>query len=298
DKLTAQLDATQCDLNAITLEGKIMRHIRNQALHEFIMFSVRSREQEWTENSFFAFNAIQHGCAVAANITAIKAFSNRTYTPGAAIANIVASSIGVVNPLSRPFIGQAISRYWHWRLTKLLPEDRPTPRRIQDLIKEWKEFEQLGTTDVHKIIHEIANNADIDSSELREVAELVRNTARQDNYLLRDDAELRKLRRVAAEQAITGPATNLASLARQVCTEVAYSGYRHEPVINNRINIAGRISQISGQTWQLIATPAAVVRRVQFERKLKETNQLPSQVLTKRLKQLADLEQEARELSF
>jgi len=98
-----------------------------------------------------------------------------------------------------------------------------------------------------------------------------------------------KLRRVAGQQAISGPVIGLASVARSVLLTVAYYGYHDKREIINRLSFAGRISQTFGQSYSLIATPTAQIKGYINRRRLKQRQQLPEQVLAARVIKLDGL---------
>ena len=179
--------------------------------------------------------------------------------------------------------------YWRDQLDKALPEERPTPRKMDELLGTWTYLDTLLAK---------KETATGKHTEVKEIATIVADSARGDDNLDTEDARIRRFRRVAAQQAITGPLTNMASLARQICNEVAYANYRDDPITANRINFYGRISQASGQGWQLLATPYALIRRSLYEHRLSEQGKLPDQVLRARLQHLDRLEARVQEMRF
>jgi hypothetical protein len=269
------------DQKVLGLEGRLMQHLRNELIYEFKIFSARSREQEWQENTFYMLATAQNLSLMSSTIAGIQGFSVRNLTGGIAINNIVASSIGVMAPELRTLAGMAVHRYWSGRLSKLLPAERQTPRTMQQLEADWNDLAEY-------IRNSPSQQADAQSV-LGMDAEL-RLSNRADAALEVEQQNIQHLRRVAQEQAISGPPIEMATLARQICQEVAYSSFRENRYENNRINIGGRISQTSGQTYSLIITPTSAIRAAMLHNKLRQRGELPSQQLEARLNRLDNLE--------
>lgn len=266
---------------SLILQGKLLKHIRNQLLYSFKEFSVRSREQEWSENTFYAIDASQALCQLSASLMAYKGFTTPTYTGAAAISNLVANSLVTVNPIVRTMVGRYVAKRQRRHLDKVFPQARP--RTTEQLRQDWHEY-----ADIMPVQAKVAPGDN--NSTIKEVSFLSMQSDFGDQALARESGEIARLHRVADQQAISGPIIGLASLARSTCSTVAYYGYRDDRIVSNRISFAGRISQASGQAYALIATPRAKIKSVIYSRKLKREGRLPSQIYQAGMKKWDDLE--------
>jgi hypothetical protein len=266
---------------SLMLQGKLLKHIRNQLLYSFKEFSVRSREQAWSENTFYAIDVSQALCQFSASLMTYKGFTTPTYAGAAAISNLVANSLVTVNPIVRTMVGRYIAMRQRRHLDKVFPQDRP--RTMEQLKQDWNEYADLMPAQPKAAL---ANN----NATIKEVGLLCMQSDFGDQSLARESREIARLHRVADQQAISGPIIGLASLARSTCSTVAYYGYRDDRVVNNRISFAGRISQASGQAYALIATPRAKIKSVIYSRKLKREGRLPSQIYEQHMKQWDSIE--------
>jgi hypothetical protein len=263
------------EIESVRLQGKLLQHIRNQLLYSFKDFSMRSREQAWSENTFYAIDATQALCQLSASFMTYKGFSSPACAGAAAITNVVANSMVTANPIVRTAVGRYVARRHRRHLDKVFPQEKP--HTLAELKANWDEFAHLfpdnpklafGTTD----------------ATIKEVAFLCMQSQTGEQSMARESAEINRLHRVADQQRIAGPLIGLLSLARSTSATVAYYDYRDDRVTSNRINFAGRISQATGQAYALIATPRAKIKSVLYQRKLAKEGRLPSQIYEQNMK--------------
>jgi hypothetical protein len=277
----ALLDGT---LNAkapplVALQGRLLRHVRNELCYEFSTWSADSRATEWRENSFYAIDSTRNFTSSAAAILGLKGFTNSSCRGGSAITSLVANSLATLNPTIRDGVSLCMRKYQTHYLSKRFQQAKP--RSLQQLMHDWEDLAQVVSGNIPD---------DYDKSSIETIALLTRSSQRFDDELAREEARIERLRRVAAQQTISGTLIGMLNLGRSITSTVAYYGYRSEPVVSNRISFAGRISQTAGQSYSLIATPAAVVARAIYQRRLSKKGTLPAQILQARLRRLDDLE--------
>ena len=277
------------ELQSVRLQGKLLQHIRNQLLYSFKDFSMRSREQAWSENTFYAIDATQALCQLSASLMTYKGFSTPACVGAAAITNVVANSMVTANPIIRTAVGRYVARRHRRHLDKVFPQEKP--HTLAELRTDWEEFAHLfpenpklafGTTD----------------ATIKEVAFLCMQSQTGEQSMARENAEINRLHRVADQQAISGPLIGLFSLARSTSATVAYYDYRDDRVTANRINFAGRISQATGQAYALIATPRAKIKSVLYQRKLSKEGRLPSQIYEHNMKRWDAIEKGVKAATF
>jgi hypothetical protein len=281
DALLAQRNAIMAtypdvpDKKSLMLQGKLLKHIRNQFLLSFKRASALSREQEWSENTFYAIDIGQALCQLSGSIASFKGFSNPTCTGAAAILNVVGTSLVTVNPIVRTTVGKYIGKRQRRHLNKVLPQERL--RTMDELRHDWNDYADIMPAEPKVAF----KNEDIT---IKELGFLCMQSQEGDEFATRENKEIARLRRVADQQEIAGPLIGLAGLARATCSTVAYYGYKDDRIASNRISFAGRISQSCGQAYGLIATPRAKIKSVIYSRRLKREGRLPSQIYAQQMK--------------
>lgn len=271
------------DRRYLALQGKLLRHIRNQILYGFKQWSVSSRETEWSENIFYAIDAAQASTQLTSSILSNNAFRNSRLTGPAAITVLTANSMVAVNPILRTLIGKAVARRQARHLDRLFPQEKP--RTMEELVRDWQELDEVMSGDA---------SASKDSAVLKQVSFLSSQSQTMDNELDLETRKIARLRRVADQQAVAGPIIGMLSVARSTCAVISYYNFRGDKLAANAINFAGRISQTVGQSYSLYATPRAKVRSILYTRQLKKQGKLPEQLYKKRLQLLDDLEEQVK----
>jgi len=278
-KLVLQSITPSPDREIIELEGFLLKQIRDQLLFEFKKWSIHSRETAWSENTFYAINTAQNFITCGSGIIAYHDLTNQRRSGTAAVCYVVADSLATINPPFRTIVGVCMRKYQRRNLNKIFPEERPAPTK--ELLEKWNEFDKLLAE---------KKSSSTNPQLLKEEAILSERSQRLDFHLTTETARIEKLRRVAAQQAISGPLIGMASLARSILYTVAYYGYGKEPATANSLAFAGRISQASGQAYSLIDTPAVAIAHALYKRKLSKRGELPAQILQQRLDRLDALE--------
>jgi hypothetical protein len=266
------------NVRIIALEGRLLRHIRNQILYQFKTWSVRSRQVEWSENTFYALDAAQNFTSAASSIAALQAFSDRHARAPSALMFLTASSIVTFNPIVRNLAGRFIKHHQFGHLSKVFPQ--PRPRTKEQLLADWQDLQDFEGGTV---------SGAIEDRDTQAMIFLVSHSESMDQALEQSESRLRKTQRVADQQAISGPLIGLLSLTRGICSTISvYGGYNS--LIRNRIDLSGRISQATGQTYSLIATPVAKIENERLRRRLIRQGRLPDVVLQARLRKLDEME--------
>ncbi len=278
EKLVAQ---EQHDKNYAVrvLQGKVLKHIRNQVIYEFTQWSVTSRAKFWRETTFYAIDAMQSFTSMNAAIMSKRALQNSDLSGRAAITSLVAHSLVTLNPLIRTTTGRVVSKYQDWRLSKVFGIDRP--RTMPQLRNDWTQLEAT-----------LSRNGGAQSVPIKELIFLVEKSENFDEPLAEEDRRLEHLQRVADQQAISGPLIGLTKIAESTSNIAAHYGCSTNPGASNKVKLAGKISDLSGQSYSLLATPTAKILQFRYHRRLAREGKLPSQIMQGRLHNLDNLEKQ------
>lgn len=248
---------------ALELENRLVRRIREQLIYEFATWSCHSRDRAWRENTFFAVDAAQNFTRMTAGILALKAFNKPRLARPSALCALVANSVATINPISRNIVGLAIRKHQERVLRRALQFDRP---------------------------HELAQDVEFDPSSpwLQKVVALTRRTQNIDAALDRENRQIEKYRQVAQQQSISGPLIGLTGVTSSILATEAVFGYSDNPRTATRLGFSGRIVQGVGQGYSLLNTPITLLVGMRRNRRLAMQGELPRQILEKRLQALGD----------
>jgi hypothetical protein len=279
DHLIATSNLSEEERKVRSIEGHVMERIRDQLVQEFTKWSVYSREFMWHENTFFTIDSLQNFTQVAAGIMSVRGFHQPAFKGASGLSALAANSVATMNPLLSAGAAYMMRLHQRSRLKKELPFKYWDPTK--EAPQEFTEAQRLVAAAPNK-------------TSLSEVTFLVNNSTKFDNNLEKERREINKLRRVADQQVIAGPIIGLMSVAQSLSATIAYYGYRDSPISSNRISLGGRISKTAGQSYSMMATVWARVRKTIYDRRLAKEGRLPLQVLQRRLDKLDSLEDQVR----
>jgi len=277
EQLVNSLDSDR-ERKLFELHDRLFRQIFQQLLSQFMKWSVNSREVAWREDTFYALNTAQNFILMSSSILSLNAFVNPQARSSAIVTGLVGNSISTINPPFRTIVGVCMRKYQRhylrntfapYRLVSI-PEWQPEWQNLKDRIPEER-------------------SASIQEA-IAELSFLANDSKKLDDMLDAETNRIQKLRRVAAQQAISGPLIGLASLSRSILSAVAHYDYPQQPKVRNQLNFAGAIPQVVGQGYSLINTPTAAIMNLRYKKKLAKRGELPEQILKQRLKNLDTLE--------
>ncbi len=256
-------------------ETVLLRRIRDQLVFEFRRWSINSRELAWRENTFFAIDAAQNFTNMGSSLISLQAFQYPNRAGSSALVSLAASSTATINPILRNLVGVCVRTYQRNKLSKELPIKRPAmPEGLS--LKELRELQE--------------SSDETDAKRLEQVVFLSENSERLDSTIDREAKSIERSRQVAQQQSISGPVIGLTSVTRSLLSIVAFYEYQDEKLIANKLSLAGRISQASGQAYALVDTPYTYVRGVLRKRRAERSGESLSQILAKRKHFLDTLE--------
>ena len=172
-----------------------------------------------------------------------------------------------------------MQRYQKRTLARVLPT---TPFLSDEEAKQ--RFERLA---------QLLSDSETNSQHGQLAAELIRLREERlglDTLIFHEDRNIERLRRVAGQQALTAPMISSLGAGSGILNTIAYHAYRQRPLIQNRLGFAGDATVIPAEGIALIATPAAAIKTYLYERNLKNKNEHPDQLLSRRLEDLERLE--------
>ena len=276
-RLVASAQSSAGSRRLYELEERLLRRIREQLLYEFTTWSCLSREQAWSENTFYAIDAMQNFTRIGSGVIGLRAFKRPNLGGSAAICGLVSNSAATLSPLIRNVVGIAVRKYQRKKLSKDFPVERPTVTDASELAQLQKDIPEEKQS---KVLADVITFSD--------------SASRLDTILERETKQVQRLRQIAQQQTISGPLIGLTGLTGAVLGTTAFYGYRTDRETTNSLLFAGRVAAITGQGYALLNTPYTMISGLRQQRSLKKRGELPSQLLEQRLEHLDQLEQRVR----
>ncbi len=265
---------------AYELEDIVLRRIRQQLLFEFSTWSCQSRGRAWRENTFYGVDALQNFTRMSSTIIGLRGFADPKLGGAGAITVLIANSVATLNPILCGLMGFSISRYQNFKLSHEFSTARPVS--------------PLDASSAEPMLNALQNDSDKESKLLEKLAFLSDKSQRFDVVLDRETKDIERLRRVAQQQTIAGPIIGMTSLPAALMGTIAFYDFRKDRVTTNKLLFSGRISALSGQAFALIQTPYTLFSGVARNRRLHRLGQAPEQLLSERLKNLDQLEEQIK----
>ncbi len=266
EQLSAQLPSAQ-RRRVVELETQLIRRIRQQLLYEFARWSCHSRDQAWRENTFYTLDSLQSFARMTAGIIARRTFNHPELARRSIIWALVANSVATANPIVRNLVGIAVRKHQHSKLVEEIPCQRP-----------------MFSSELEDLEQKLA--AETDEDWLKKVAALNYRTEKLDTELDRETREIERYRQIAQQQSVSGPMIGLTGVASSTMGTIAIYKYRGDFDTANKLGLAGRTTQGTGQAYALLNTPYTIVSGIIKNRRMAKRGELPSQILEERLKRL------------
>ena len=277
--LMLQIDQRSPGRELVELKEELLRYERDRLAFEFKRWNAHSRGLVWNKNTFYLINSAVNFSRFSAATLALKSFTAPGASGGIGPVLTVAASLAGLGPAASSAVGNCIKKHQQNKLDKELPSAPPLPP-AQIKVK----FERLNT-----LLE--SDEANTDKQRLaKELIHLREEKLALDMLIFAEERNIERFRLVAGQQALVAPPISSMGLASAILSTVGYHGFRNQPIINNKLSYAGDACAIPAESIALIATPAAAMRTYLYEKNLRKKNEHPEQLLSKRLKDLQELE--------
>ena len=263
----------------LELKGQLFKYERDRLVFEFKRWSVHSRGYAWYKNAFYIINIVVNLDRFAVTPLAYKSFTAKKCSGAIGPMLIPASFLAGLGPAMSSAVGAFIERYQSRRLEDKLPG----ALALSDEEARHK-FERLAELLENSRLEEQKNQLAADLVHLRE------EKIGLDTLIFHEERKIQRIRRVAGQQSKLMPAVATAGIASGILSTLGYHAYRQQPLINSRLALYGDATIIPAESLALIATPAASIAALIYERNLKRNNEQPEQLLARRLADLKALE--------
>jgi len=266
-----------------TVEGKLLRHFRDWCLYEFAEAYADVRSYQPGINVFYALDTASGALSSVSYLLSLRAFKHPAAAGPAGIVGIVGDAVGIVQAPASSLAKRHFHKFWRKRLSMQFHEQI---YNAEDSCKA--EMAELGRL--------VASVDDDMLASVGAVKERVKAygvwAERSDQYISKQQVELRRLDKVALQSEIAGPLISGTVLAQDVLATAAAYGARNKPRREIALQFAGPIASGTGASASLLLTGYWYVGDQLNERRLKRLDELPSSLLQQRLKTLNDLEKQ------
>ncbi|MDX1985830.1 MAG: hypothetical protein SFV17_04000 [Candidatus Obscuribacter sp.] len=277
--LMRQIDRNCASWELLKLKEELLHYERERLLFEFKRWNAHSRGVAWNKNTFYIVNSAVNFSRFSAITLGLKSFTAPRASGAIGPVLSTAASLAGLGPAASSVAGNWVQRRQERSLEKLLPSKAP----LTDAEAKQK-FDRLT---------ELLESDESKAQNLRVAKELIHLRQEKlalDTLIFSEEKNIERFRLVAGQQALIAPPVSSMGLASAILSTVGYHGFRNQPIINNRLSFTGDAIVIPAESIALIATPAAAIRTYMYEKNLSKKNEHPDQLLSKRLKDLEELE--------
>jgi hypothetical protein len=278
-RLMSEAKCTGAQRELLELKEQLLEYERDRLTFEFERWSSHSRGYAWYKNTFYAINATVNLARFSAIVLGFDAFTHPRCSGGIGPVAISAAVLAGIGPVSSTIAGNLMNRYQMRCLTRELPAHT----ELSDEQAKRK-FDRLA-----QLLELTATNQE--SGQL--AADLVRLREEKvglDTLIFGEERNIQRFRRVAGQLNYVVPELAVLGVSSGVLSTVGYYGYRHEPLVANRLNLTGDIAIVPAEAVALVATPAVAAMSYAYEQKLKKKGEHPDQLAAKRQQDLKTLE--------
>ncbi len=276
--LMEQSDITGPHRELLELKEELLNYQRDRLVFQFKRWNVHAKGYTWYRNTFYVINASVNFGRFSSTMLGFKSFSDRRYSGGNGPVQITSAFLAGLGPITSKAVGSYIERQQERNLNEKLP----LSNCLSDQEAKSK-FERLAN---------LLANSETHSRHAKIVAELIHLREEKlglDTLIFHEQRTIDRIRKVAGQQAITAPLISALGATSGILSTIGYHAYRQQPIISNRLGVAGSACVIPAQVIALTATPAAAIKTHLYERDLKRKGEHPEQLLAKRLKDLETL---------
>lgn len=274
----AQITGSRREL--LELKEELLNYERDRLVFEFKRWNVHSRGYNWYQNTFYVINATVNFGRFTSTMLGFKSFSDRRYSGGTGPIQITSSVLAGLGPITSTAVGNCIKH----QQERSLNEKLPLANCLSDQEAKQK-FERLAS---------LLANSETNNRHGKIAAELIHLREEKlglDTLIFHEERTIDRIRKVAGQQAITAPLISSLGAGSAIMGTIGYHAYRQQPLISNRLGLAGGACVIPAEAIALVATPAAAIKTHLYERDLKSKGEHPEQLLAKRLNDLATLKE-------
>ena len=262
----------------LELKEQLLQYERDRLVFEFKRWSVHSRGYFWYKNAFYIINATVNMGRFSAVQLGFKSFTEPSCSGAIGPILIASACLAGVGPIASSTVGNFMQRCQKRSLSKKLPM---SPSLSDQEAKQ--KFERLA---------QLLASSETTRQQGQLASELIRLREEKvglDRLIYHEERNIGRIRRVAGQQSITAPMISSLGAGSAVLGTIGY-GYRQQPLISNRLGLAGDATVIPAEAVALVATPGAAISAYLYERDLKSKGEHPEQLLSTRLKDLKALE--------
>jgi len=264
----------------LDLKEQLLKYERDRLAFEFKRWNVHSRGYAWYKNAFYVINTTVNLGRFSAIQLGFKSFTESSCT--AAIGPILIASACLAG--RGPFASSTVGKCMEHHQTRALAKELPVPPFLSDQEAKLK-LQRLT---------QLLTSSETNTQTAKMASDLLRLREEKvglDTLIFHEERNIQRIRRVAGQQAITAPMISSLGVGSGILNTVSYYGYRGQPLTTTRLGLASDAVIIPAEAVALVATPAATILAYVYERNLKKNGEHPDQLLSKRLKDLKNLEQ-------
>ncbi len=288
DALRAERDAlvakfSDSDLSGVyKTEGRVLKCFRDWCLSEFADVYTDVKALQSSYNVYYALDLTADAMYLASYLYSLKSFTNDRFNQASITTGIVGDAFGIVSAPASSRGYYVLAKYWRSRLKK----------KFQESLEDSESDAKTAMDDLNR---ELASK---DVSILEATPSVQNRTtayalwsARYDKYIDESLENLRHNNKVALQGEVTGPLISATYLNQDILGGVSISRrFENRDRAQNNMTLAGAIGATAGSGASLGLTAYWLYDDIKHRTRLRKKNQLPEQLLAKRMKTLDELD--------
>jgi len=288
DSLCAQRDALvakfpESDLGGVyRVEGRVLKSFRDWCLSEFadVYSDIKSLQSSY--NVYYALDLAADGLYLASYLLGLQSFKSDRFTRPSVVTGLVGDGFGIASAPASSRSYYLFAKYWRKRLQK----------KFQEALKDAESDAKSAMSELNR---EIASR---DITVLENTPNVQNRTtayalwsARYDKSIDDSLEDIRHNNKVALQGELTGPLISGTYLTQDVLGMASISNrLKGRDRAQNNLNMAGAIAATAGTGFSLGLTTYWLFDDIRHRTRMRKKEELPEQILAKRLKTLDELD--------
>ncbi|MBX9696348.1 MAG: hypothetical protein K2Z81_28430 [Cyanobacteria bacterium] len=287
DQLLAQRDAlvqahsTDPAYNRAVLEGKILHAMRQSFVNEYSTFQINGRSAAIVQNTFYLLNACYNALGAVGAGLANRAVDTPKLNGPANVVFIVSGSLAAVTPFLATASGFVMRKVAAHTIRKELHEQAKfNPDEFARLCTEWKTAGDsmqggslIPSLPATERLSQYSNSSDLFVKQLEN-----------------ETRTMRRLNKVALQTSTMAPPIGSLLMTQGILGARGYYKYGTRPRKQLDLFYRGAICGTVATSMALVGNTGWLLASWHYENGLKRKNQLPEQLIKKRLEHLDDVE--------
>ena len=264
-----------------TLEGQMLRSLRNWCAYEFADIYANVRSFHTSNNFYWCLDGSANALYAVAYGLQFDGIAHPGFNGIPAIVGMIGSSMITVN---YPGTAQA-QKLLYRRYFNLFA------RSLGEPVQNTREDASRGLACLDTLSRSSSQESLSTLGHFCQRLVIYRLWSQKfDEYLDKETTHQRRMNRVALQNQVTGPLIGGSSLAQDIMDNFNFYRIRHNARVSQRLAAAGCISGVAGSGASMLLTYQGFIQDLRYRQKLNKNKSAPSDFINKRIETLNELQ--------